>query len=83
MVTKRLKINDRKTELLIVGSCHQLSKVQLESVIVGDPEIKPISTVRGLGASFDKNLSVSIYVSKVYNKACRGLFSVREIRKYL
>ena len=83
MVTDRLKINDRKTELLIVGSCQQLSKVQLESVTVGDSEIKPISTVRGLGAWFDKNLSMSIHVSEVFNKACRGLYSIRQIRKYL
>ena len=47
MVTNRLKINDRKTELLIVGSCQQLSKVQLESVTVGDSETKPISIVLG------------------------------------
>ena len=66
-----------------MGSCQQLNKVQLESVTVGDSEIKPISTVRGLGAWFDKNLSVSIHVSKVYNKACRGLYSIRQIRKYL
>ena len=83
MVTNRLKINDRKTELLIVGSCQQLSKVQLESVTVGDSENKPISTVPGLGAGLDKNLSMSIHVSKVYNKVCRGLYSIRQIRKYL
>ena len=57
MVTNRLKMNDRETELLIVGSCQQLSKVQLELVTVGDSEIKLISTVHGLGAWFDKNLS--------------------------
>ena len=79
MVTDRLKINDRKTELLIVGSCQLLSKVLLESVTVGHSEIKPISTVRGLGAWFDKNLSISIHVGKVYNKACRGLYSIRQI----
>ena len=66
-----------------MGSCQQLSKVQLESVTVGDSEIKHISTVRGLGTWFDKNLSMTIHVSKVYNKACRGLYSIRQIRKYL
>ena len=60
-----------------------MSKVQLESVTVGDSEIKPISSVRSLGAWSDKNLSMSIYVSKVYSKAFRGLYSIRQIRKYL
>ena len=60
-----------------------MSKVQLESVTVGDSEIKPISSVRNLGAWSDKNLSMSIYVSKVYSKAFRGLYSIRQIRKYL
>lgn len=44
----------------------QLSKVQLKSVIVGDSEIKPISSARNLWAWFDtKNLSMSIHVRKV------------------
>ena len=41
----------------------QSSKVQLESVIAGDSEIKPISSVRNRKAWFDKNLSMSSHVS--------------------
>ena len=52
-------------------SCQQLSKVQLKSVIVGDSEIKPISSARNLWAWFDtKNLSMSIHVSK----ACKMVY---------
>ena len=47
-------------------SRQQLSKVQLKSVIVGDSEIKLISSARNLWAWFDtKNLSMSIHVRKV------------------
>ena len=66
-----------------MGSRQQLSKVQLKSVTVGDSEIKPISSVHSLGAWSDKNLSMSIDVSKVCSKAFRGLYSIRQIRKYL
>ena len=52
-------------------SRQQLSKVQLKSVIVGDSEIKPISSARNLWAWFDtKNLSMSIHVSK----ACKMVY---------
>ena len=48
MVANRLKINDRKMEFLFVGSRQQLSKVQLELIIVEDSEI----SIRNLGAYF-------------------------------
>ncbi|CAH3118061.1 unnamed protein product [Porites lobata] len=66
-------------ELGCVGSRQQLSKVQLKSVTVGDSEIKPISSVHSLGAWSDKNLSMSIDVSKVcmpYRTQCKILLLV-------
>ena len=66
-----------------MGSRQQLSKVQRESIIVGDSEIKPFSSVCNLGAWFDKNLSISIHVRKVCSKVFHGLYSIRQMEKYL
>ena len=35
------RFNDTKTELLLIGSIHQLSKVSIDSIKVGDSQIKP------------------------------------------
>ena len=57
--------------------------IQLESVTVGDYKIKPISSKRNLRAWFDKNLLMSIHVSKDCAKAFRGLYSIRRMCKYI
>ena len=49
LVSHRLMFNDTKTELLIIGSKRQLSKVSIDSIKVGDSQIKPSETVRNLG----------------------------------
>ena len=41
LVSHRLMFNDAKTELLPIGSRHQLSKVSIDSIKVGDSQIKP------------------------------------------
>ena len=83
MITHRLKINDSKTEFLIIGSRQQLSKVSIDSITIGASSVQPVSSVRNLGAWFDENLSMTTHVGKVCSKAFRGLYSIKQIRKYL
>ena len=54
MVNHQLKFNYNKTEFIIIGSCHQLSKVRMDSINVGLSEIKSASSLRDLGAWFDE-----------------------------
>ena len=42
-------LNDDKTELLLVGSRKQLSKVSIDGVRVGDNNVSPSASVRNLG----------------------------------
>ena len=59
-------------KFLIVDYLQQFSKAELESVTVGESEIiMQISSVRNLGARLDRNLSMSIHVSKVCRRAFR------------
>ena len=48
-----LKLNDDKTEVLLIGSRQQLSKIALPGVTVGESLIAPATAVRELGAVFD------------------------------
>ena len=83
MVSHRLMMNDTKTEFLIIGSWQQLSKVQIDKVIVVESEIKHFKAVRNLGAWFDSNMSMNTHVSKFCSKALYSLYNIRQIGKFL
>ena len=53
MYQDKLKVNDDKTEFLIIGSRQQLLKINPCTVRVGTTDIKPMSEVRNLGFWFD------------------------------
>ena len=49
MLRHRLKINDTKTEFMLLGTRQQLFKVNSCSIEVGQSNIEPTSVVRNLG----------------------------------
>ena len=83
LVSHRLMFNDTKTELLIIGSKNQLSKVSIDSIKVGDSQIKPSEAVRNLGSWFDSHMNMTLQVGKICSKAFHGLYNIRHIRKFL
>ena len=83
LVSHRLMFNDSKTDILIIGSRQQLSKVTIASIKVGSCDIQPLKYVRNLGTWFDNQMSMNIHVGKVCSKAFRGIYNIRQIRKYL
>lgn len=58
-------INDDKTEFIIIGSKHQLSKFNECSIRVVSFGVFSVNTVRNLGSWFDSNLSMSTHINKV------------------
>jgi len=83
LIHNRLRINDLKTEFLVVGSRLQLSKIATDSITVGDSTIQPVNSVRNLGTWFDSNMSMSIHIGKIFSKAFYGLYKIRQLRKFL
>ena len=59
----KLKINDDKSEFIIIGSRQQLLKINTCTVRVGTTDIKPVSEVRNRGSWFDCNFSMSTHFS--------------------
>lgn len=82
-ITNELMINDTKTEFMVIGSRQQLQKVNIDSIRVGDTDIRPVTSVRNLGVWFDATMSMETHVSKVCSKAFFGLYKIRQIRKFL
>lgn len=83
MISNKLMINDSKTELMVIGSRQQLSKINIQCIKIGESDIIPVHTVRNLGSWFDNNLSMSTHIGKVCSKAFRSLYKLMQIRKFL
>ena len=83
MLNDKLKLNDDKTEFMIIGTSQQLAKVSINSLRVGTATITPVSSARNLGSWFDSKLTMATHISKTCNSAFNYLYNLRRIRKYL
>ena len=63
MLNDKLKLNDDKTEFMIIGTSQQLAKVSINSLRVGTATITPVSSARNLGSWFDSKLMMAIQSS--------------------
>ena len=77
-----LKLNDGKTEVLLIGSRQQLSKIALPGVTVGESLIVPASTVRDLGAVFDMHMTMVPHVNKLAQSARYHIRNIGQIRSF-
>ena len=58
MIRHKLKINDDKTEVILIGTKAQFKKVKIDNLAVGDYKIVPSTeAIRNLGCSFDNNFT--------------------------
>ena len=76
-----MKLNDDKTEIMIIGTSQQLAKVSINSLRVETATIIPVSPARNLW--FDSKLTMAFHISKTCNYAFYYLCNLRRIRKYL
>ena len=72
MQTNLLKLNDEKTEFLLVGTKQQLSKITDINIKIGHDEIKPVSSIRNLGYHQDAEMKNAKHV----NKLCKQLYPI-------
>ncbi len=83
MTSNFLKLNDDKTEYIVIGTKQQLSKVHTSSLVVGDTQLPPCSQVRNLGVIFDKNMNTKANALATARSAMMHLSNIGTIRKYL
>ena len=76
-----VKLNDDKTELLIITTHEELSKISDISIKVGDQSISPSEDPpRNLGVIFDSTCCLDAHVAKLYRSINFNLNSVGKIR---
>ena len=83
MATNWLKLNDDKTEFIVLGTPANLAKVATEAICVGDHHITKCKHVRNIGAMFDSSMKMEVQVNKVSQTAWFHLHSISKIRQFL
>ena len=78
-----LTLNDGKTEVLLIGSRQQLSKIALPGVTIGESLIAPATTVRDLGAVFDMHMTMVPHVNTLAQSARYHIRNIGKIRRFL
>ena len=62
MEENQLKMNDAKTEFIVIGTARNLKKNTLENIEIGDSLIHWTSKIKFLGVYLDENLSLKDHV---------------------
>ena len=84
MTNNLLKLNDDKTELIVITTHSNTSQNQNIGINIGDSLITPSSEPpRNLGVLFDSTCSLNDHVSKICKSINYNLYSIGKIRKYL
>ena len=82
MLNNNLKLNDSKSEFLVIGTPQQISKISIDDVRVGSSNVIPSVTARNLGVYFDTNLNMETHVKNICKSTYYLLYNLRRIRKY-
>ena len=79
-----LKLNDGKTELMVLGQSSLVSKIEgnLE-IFIGNTVVKTSLKVRNIGAIFDSEMKMQDQVNSVCRSSYACLHSIGRIRRYL
>ena len=84
MIQDKLKINDDKTEFILIGTRAQLEKVKIDSLVIGDSVVSSSSEpIRNLGTWFDSNFTMSTHITKICKASFFYLHNISCIRKFL
>ena len=83
MLSYKLKINDSKTEFIMIGTPHQLEKLSFNSIRVGESEIQCVDQVRDLGVILDKHMDMNMHIDKICKVGYFKLYKLKQIRKCL
>ena len=83
MNQNRLKLNEDKTEFLIVGTAKQRAKMLFDSIHVGDVDIKSSACVRNLGVIIDAELTMKNQVDSICKSCYHYIRNICLLRPYL
>ena len=68
MLSNKLKLNNSKTEVLVIGESHR-PHPQLDISLAGDENVVPTSSERNLGTVFDDKMTLESHVAAICKSA--------------
>lgn len=83
MTENKLQLNSNKTEAILIGTTSKLSKATSDSLELSDSSVPLSSSVKNLGVTLDKTLSMKKHISSVTSTCYFHLRRIATIRKYL
>ena len=81
--TNLLKLNDEKTEFIMIGTRQQLARAGNVVIQIGDDMIHPTNAVRNLGVFYDKYMKNTTHVNKVTSTVYIRMKKISKIRHFL
>ena len=83
MTHDKLKLNDKKTEIMVIGTEEQLKKV-ITNLVIGKSAVAPSQNpIRNLGSWFDSSLKMDMQITKTCKAGFFYLHNLSRIRRYL
>ena len=83
MQADKLKLNENKTEVMLIGTRQKLSRVNLSTLTVDDTTVVTVNKARNLGVWFDSRLNFNVHITKTCSRSFCSLYKIRRVRKYL
>ena len=83
MIKNKLKINDSKTEFLVLTSSFYKQQFNDLQINVGNTQIKPTASARNLGVIFDRHLNLESHINNVCRSAYFHLRNIGSVRNML
>ena len=82
MQANKIKLNNSKTELLLIGARHR-PHPQLDLLLVGDVHAVPTSSARNLRTAFDDNMTLESHIAAICKSAFFHITNIARIKRYL
>ena len=83
MTTNKLKLNDSKTEVLVISSKANAKHTENIKIKIGEEVITPSPVAKNLGATLDNIMSMERQVSSVTRSVYFNLRRISKIKSYL
>jgi hypothetical protein len=84
MAENMLKLNESKTEYILIGSKYILPKLSgVNTITIGDDNINAVSSVKNIGATIDDKLCMIPHINNILKSCYFHLRYISQIRKYL
>ena len=83
MTADKLKLNDYKTELIVIGTRAQLDKISISELSIDHVKVSAVCNVRNLGTWFDNHLSMKTAINKTCQSGLYHLHNIGRIKRFL